>query len=303
MKRRVKNGLQFLIKPFITSTFFLPFRGKEEREGEGECLQTDIKMSKDSRIRGAEVGVFGVYALVFIDTVTAIGSTKCGQPTWTKCRCQPHHHSWLRPLSVMEGKWSDGRLLAAPSQMAAGTALRLADNQRTSKLRRALKPISAQSQEAKGTEQRKETAIGKNWGSQKSQQAWKWAALDLSSSSGCFVCNICSHILSHKFTQSFSPYSVPDPFSSFSTCCVFLIILLPWKQLWWHISMLAQKTKYIVTATVTDSHPSLSSSFFLIWLRSDSLEVTHQKKLEVEVTKCAVRNQISEVLKFLFYEI
>lgn len=46
--------------------------------------------------------------------------------------------------------------------MAAGTALRLADNQRTSKLRRALKPISVQSQEAKGTEQRKEAEIGKN---------------------------------------------------------------------------------------------------------------------------------------------
>lgn len=73
----------------------------------------------------------------------------------------------------MEGKWSDGRLLAAPSQMAAGTALRLADNQRTSKLRRVLEPISVQSQEAKGTEQRKETATDKNWGSQKSQQAWK----------------------------------------------------------------------------------------------------------------------------------
>jgi len=54
----------------------------------------------------------------------------------------------------MEGKWSDGRLLAAPSQMAAGTALRLADNQRTSKLRRVLKLISVQSQKAKGTEQK-----------------------------------------------------------------------------------------------------------------------------------------------------
>lgn len=28
-KRGVKNGLQFLIKPFITSTFFLIFRVKE----------------------------------------------------------------------------------------------------------------------------------------------------------------------------------------------------------------------------------------------------------------------------------
>ncbi|KAK1887445.1 Aspartate ammonia-lyase [Dissostichus eleginoides] len=77
---------------------------------------------------------------------------------WTMCLCQPHHHSWLRTLSVMEGKWSDG-WLAAPSQMAAGTALRLAGNQRTSKLRRTLKPISVQSQEAKGTEQKKKTAI------------------------------------------------------------------------------------------------------------------------------------------------
>lgn len=57
--------------------------------------------------------------------------------------------------------------------MAAGTALRLADNQRTSKLRRALKPISVQSQEAKGTDQRKETAIDKDWAREKSQQAWK----------------------------------------------------------------------------------------------------------------------------------
>lgn len=81
-----------------------------------------------------------------------MGFTVCGQPTWTKCRHQPHHRYSLRPLTVMEGKWSDGWLLAAPSQMAAGTVLRLADNQRTSKLRRALKPISAQSQEAKGTD-------------------------------------------------------------------------------------------------------------------------------------------------------
>lgn len=99
---------------------------------------------------------------MFIDTDTAMGSTMCGQPMWTKCRCQPHHHSWLWPLSVMEGKWSDGWLLAAPSQMAAGTVLRLADNQRTSKLRRVLKPVSVQSQEAKGTEQRKETAVDKD---------------------------------------------------------------------------------------------------------------------------------------------
>ncbi|KAK5867745.1 hypothetical protein PBY51_012209 [Eleginops maclovinus] len=78
---------------------------------------------------------------------------------WTKCHCQPHHHSWLRTLSVMEGKRSDGWLLAAPSQMAAGTALRLAGNQRTPKLRRTLKSISVQIQKAKGTEQKKETAI------------------------------------------------------------------------------------------------------------------------------------------------
>lgn len=87
----------------------------------------------------------------------------CGQPTWTKCRHQLHHRYSLRPLTVVEGKWSDGWLLAAPSQMAAGTALRLADNQRTSKLRRALKPISTQSQEAKGTDQRKERAMDKYW--------------------------------------------------------------------------------------------------------------------------------------------
>lgn len=92
-----------------------------------------------------------------------MGFTVCGQPAWTKCHHQPHHRYLLRPLAVMEGKWSDGWLLAAPSQMAAGTALRLADNQRTSKLRRALKPISAQSQEAKGTDQRKERAMDKYW--------------------------------------------------------------------------------------------------------------------------------------------
>lgn len=114
-----------------------------------------------------------MYALVFIDTDKAMGFTMCGQPTWTKCCHQPHHRYWLQPLSVMERKWSDGWLLAAPSQMAAGTALRLADNQRTSKLRRALKPISVQSQEAKGADQRKETAVDKDWGSEKSQQAWK----------------------------------------------------------------------------------------------------------------------------------
>lgn len=45
--------------------------------------------------------------------------------------------------------------------MAAGTALRLADNQRTSKLRRALEPISVQGQEAKGTGERKDTALDK----------------------------------------------------------------------------------------------------------------------------------------------
>lgn len=65
----------------------------------------------------------------------------------------------------MEEKWSDGRLLAAPSQMAAGTALRLADNQRTSKLRQALKPISVQTQEAERAKDEKRR-------SQKSQQAW-----------------------------------------------------------------------------------------------------------------------------------
>lgn len=116
----------------------------------------------NDKIRALRSRLFRVYAPVFIDTDTATGSTMCGRPMWTKWRCQPHHHSWLRPLSVMEGKRSDGWLLAAPSQMAAGTVLRLADNQRTSKLRRALKPVSVLSQEAKSTEQRKETAIDKD---------------------------------------------------------------------------------------------------------------------------------------------
>lgn len=52
------------------------------------------------------------------------------------------------------GKWSGGWLPVAPSQMAAGTAPRLADNQRTSKLRQALKSISAQSRRWGGAESR-----------------------------------------------------------------------------------------------------------------------------------------------------
>lgn len=100
-----------------------------------------------------------------------MGSGLRSQAKWTKYHCQPHHRSWLGPLSVMEGKWSDGRLLVAPSQMAAGTVLRLADNQRTSKLRPELKPISVQSQEAKGTEHRKETETDRDWNRKKSQQA------------------------------------------------------------------------------------------------------------------------------------
>ncbi|TNN21891.1 hypothetical protein EYF80_067997 [Liparis tanakae] len=55
----------------------------------------------------------------------------------------------------MGGGW----LPAAPSQMAAGTAPRLADNQRTSKLSRlALGPIASRSQEARGTEARRKEA-------------------------------------------------------------------------------------------------------------------------------------------------
>lgn len=130
--------------------------------------------------------------------------TMCSQPVWTKCRHQPHLHDW--PLSVMEGKWSDGWLLAASSQMAAGTALCLADNQRTSKLRQALRPISVQSQEAKGTGQRKETATDKDWGSQKSQQAWKWAALALSFPFACFFCAIFAIRL--FFTYIYYPFLI-----------------------------------------------------------------------------------------------
>lgn len=109
-----------------------------------------------------------------MDTAWTFGLTVCGGPT---CRHQSHRHYAVWALTVMEEKWSDGWLLAAPSQMAAGTVLRLADSQRTSKLRRALKLISARSQEAKGTGQRRETAIDKDCGSQKSQQAWKGTAL------------------------------------------------------------------------------------------------------------------------------
>lgn len=121
----------------------------------------------------------------------------------------------------MEGKWSDRWLLAAPSQMAAGTALRLADNQRTSKLRRALKLISVQSQEAKGTDQRKKAAIGRDWDSQKSQQAWKWAALARSFFSACFFCAIFA--LRFSFTYIRSPLVICSfNLLSFSLCLYML---------------------------------------------------------------------------------
>lgn len=159
----MKNGLHFLIKPFITSAFFILFQGKEawwageERaRARGECLQTDIKMSRNKvvnyTVRLGRRGGGGVCSGV---PLTQLWALPCAaRPTWTKWLCQPHDHSWLRCLSVMEGKWSDGRLLAAPSQMAAGTAPRLADNQRTSKLRRVFEPISVWSQEAKGKRNR-----------------------------------------------------------------------------------------------------------------------------------------------------
>lgn len=145
---------------------------RRERGGvfTGRCRNEQKGAELHSKIRPLRLRFSGY--MLHKHICAATGFTMRGQPVWTKSH-QPHRHSWLRPLSVMEGKWSDGWLLAAPSQMAAGTALRLADNQRTSKLRRALKPISVQSQEAKGTDQRKETAIDKDWGSQKSQQAWK----------------------------------------------------------------------------------------------------------------------------------
>lgn len=125
------------------------------RDVEGrECLQTDIKMSREAMNYIVRLGVWvffwGGCMLSYSDT--SMGFTMCGQSTRTKSHCQAHNHPWLTPFSVMERKWSGGRLLAAPSQMAAGTLLRLADNQRTSKLRRVLKPISVQSQGAKGRE-------------------------------------------------------------------------------------------------------------------------------------------------------
>ena len=122
----------------------------------GKCLQTDIKMSREAMNYIVRLGGwdFWIACSHILWHSTSMGFTMCGQLTWTKSHCQAHNHSWLTPLSVMEGKWSGGRLLAAPSQMAAGTLLRLADNQRTSKLRRVLKPISVQSQGAKGREQK-----------------------------------------------------------------------------------------------------------------------------------------------------
>lgn len=159
--------------------------------------------------------------------------TMCGQPMWIKCRHQRHHHYWLWPLLVMEGKWSDRWLLAAPSQMAAGTAPRLADNQRTSKLRRALKLISVQNQEAKGTDQKKEAAMDKDWDSQKSQQAWKWAALALSFLlRSLFVQYLLSDSFSHTFILHLSSsVLIFCHCLSVSTCSIILIILLQWKQL------------------------------------------------------------------------
>lgn len=139
------------------------------------CLQTDINIRRSGllcKIRAQRT--LGYFLLNLLTRAhTPLPSTMSNWPVWIKFCCQTHRHYWLRPFLVMEGKRSDGRLLAAPSQMAAGTALRLADNQRTSKLRRALRPISVQSQEAKGTEQRKETAVDKDRASQTSQQAWK----------------------------------------------------------------------------------------------------------------------------------
>jgi len=123
------------------------------REGEdGEGVRADIEINCEDWI----IKIIGLMVFLGMRSYSWTQSL----PTWCKWRCQPHHYSWLRPLSVMEGKRSDGWLLAAPSQMAAGTALRLADNQRTSKLSRlALGPIAFQSQEAKGTEARKEASV------------------------------------------------------------------------------------------------------------------------------------------------
>lgn len=178
--------------------------------------------------------------------------TMCSQPVWTKCRHQPHLHDW--PLSVMEGKWSDGWLLAASSQMAAGTALCLADNQRTSKLRQALRPISVQSQEAKGTGQRKETATDKDWGSQKSQQAWKWAALALSFPFACFfVQYLPSDSFSHTFIIHFSSsYSASYHFSLFlCMLCEFHYSITVKAVLMTH-SHASKKWRWNVMVTVTD---------------------------------------------------
>lgn len=65
-----------------------PSKGSVRRE-------KDIKMSKEGlntdRLGDGGWGLFfGVYALLFIDTVTALGRAVCGQPAWTK---------WLQPAS------------------------------------------------------------------------------------------------------------------------------------------------------------------------------------------------------------
>lgn len=158
----------------------------------------------------------------------------------------------------MEERWSDGWLPAVPSQMAAGTVLRLADSQRTSKLRRARKLISARSQEAKGTGQRKETAIDKDCGSQKSQQAWKGAALAFFTFSSTHFRLFFSYLSSPLLT--FHQISC----LCFSAGCMILSVLIRWKQSQWHIP-----TKVRNGNIICEKHLYLSSDvlFPLIWFR------------------------------------
>lgn len=110
---------------------------------------------------------FWLHASVFADTDKVAGiavrvlSTASGAISSTLAAATRGHGG---------GKWSGGWLPVAPSQMAAGTAPRLADNQRTSKLRQALKSISAQSRRWGGGQR---AGQENNCGRQKSQQAWK----------------------------------------------------------------------------------------------------------------------------------
>lgn len=87
-------------------------------------MSTEV-MNYTARLGGW--GFLGVYALIVSDTV--LGSTVCGRPAWTPPQTpDPISAAGSGPLAL--------RREVERLQMAAGTWLRLAGNQRTSKLGR-----------------------------------------------------------------------------------------------------------------------------------------------------------------------